>query len=110
MEDLKQRQQEMQMKIQKVCGRVLDGKKYNAGDASIWNTQIVDELLQELTATQRTFKYIVTCSLLQRSDTGLHLIHKCFWDDSKDGVATFKYENDSVYAIVTVFSVSINLQ
>ena len=49
----------------------------------------------------------VTAVIMQKNGAGLHTATSCFWDQSCDGSATLRWENKSMYCLVTVFGLSI---
>ena len=49
----------------------------------------------------------VTAVLLQKNGAGLHTATSCYWDNTTDGSATLRWENKSMYCVVTVFGLSI---
>lgn len=51
--------------------------------------------------------YLVTCVIMQKNGAGLHTASSCFWDNTTDGSCTIRWENKSMYAIVTVFGLAI---
>lgn len=51
--------------------------------------------------------YVVTCLILQKNDVGLHTSTSCYWDSGADGCAIYRYDNDTLHAIVTVYGLSV---
>ena len=49
----------------------------------------------------------VTAELMQKNGAGLHTATSCYWDNTTDGSATLRWENKSMYCVVTVFGLSI---
>ncbi|VDD78459.1 unnamed protein product [Mesocestoides corti] len=72
-----------------------------------WTSTIVEQILNQLTKLGKPFKYIVTCVIMQKCGAGLHTASSCYWDNSTDGSCTVKWENKSMYFIVTVFGLAI---
>lgn len=44
---------------------------------------------------------------MQKVGAGLHSASSCFWDNMTDGSCTVKWENKTIYVIVTVFGLAI---
>ncbi|XP_049818801.1 dynein light chain Tctex-type 1-like [Aethina tumida] len=86
---------------------VLNGSMYNVDRIKIWSTNISDQCLNQLAKLKKNFKYIITCNIMQKTGSGLHTASACFWDTSTDGQTTVRWENDSMYCIVTVFGAGI---
>ena len=52
-------------------------------------------------------QYIVTCTIMQKNGAGLHTASSCFWDNTTDGSCTVRWENKTMYCIVSVFGLSL---
>ncbi|XP_036398558.1 dynein light chain Tctex-type 1-like isoform X3 [Megalops cyprinoides] len=72
-----------------------------------WTSSVVETSLNQLTKLGKPFKYIVTCIILQKNGAGLHTASSCFWDNTTDGSCTVKWENKTMYCIVSVFGLAI---
>ncbi|KAH6573448.1 hypothetical protein BASA62_002975 [Batrachochytrium salamandrivorans] len=72
-----------------------------------WNSNIVEQALKRLTGLNKPFKYIVTCTIMQKNGAGLHAASSCFWDNSTDGSTTYKYDSKTMYVIVNAFGLAI---
>lgn len=49
----------------------------------------------------------VTCAIMQKNGAGFHAASSCYWDNQTDGSCTVKWENKTMYVIVSVFGLSI---
>jgi dynein light chain Tctex-type 1 len=85
----------------------LKGKAYSATDAPGWTNLISDEIVKQLQGVNRNFKYSVICTIMQKSDAGLHMSSSCFWNTATDGNSTIRWDNDSMYCIVNVFGFAL---
>ncbi|XP_056332983.1 dynein light chain Tctex-type 1-like [Danio aesculapii] len=72
-----------------------------------WMSSIAEISLSQLTKLGKPFKYIVTCIILQKNGAGLHTASSCFWDNTTDGSCTVRWENKTIYCIVSVFGLAI---
>ncbi|KAL0969570.1 hypothetical protein UPYG_G00229230 [Umbra pygmaea] len=72
-----------------------------------WTSSVVETSLNQLSKLNKPFKYIVTCIILQKNGAGLHTASSCFWDSTMDGSCTVRWENKSMYCIVTVFGLAV---
>ncbi|CAH8635277.1 unnamed protein product [Heterobilharzia americana] len=80
---------------------------YSHNKVKQWTSTVVEQCLNQLTKLGKPFKYIVTCVIMQKCGAGLHTASSCYWDTSTDGSCTVKWENKSMYFIVTVFGLAI---
>lgn len=96
--------------IVKECIESVLGKAdYNHNKVNQWTAAIVEQSLTHLVKLGKTYKYIVTCAVMQRSGAGLHTASSCFWDTTTDGTCTVRWENRTMNCIVNVFAVAIIL-
>ncbi|CAH8589679.1 unnamed protein product [Dicrocoelium dendriticum] len=80
---------------------------YSHNKVQQWTSTVIEQCLNHLTKLGKPFKYVVTCVIMQKSGAGLHTASSCYWDSSTDGSCTVKWENKSMYFIVTVFGLAI---
>ncbi|XP_075052550.1 dynein light chain Tctex-type 3 [Mixophyes fleayi] len=88
---------------------ILGGVDYDESRVNEWMSAVVEQSLSHLVKMEKTFKYIVTCTVMQKRGGGLHTASSSFWDNSTDGNCTVRWENRTMYCIVNVFAVAIQL-
>ncbi|XP_064404985.1 dynein light chain Tctex-type 1-like [Halichondria panicea] len=93
--------------IQESVENVLGASAYQNNKVNQWTSSIVEHCLNQLTKLGKPFKYIVTSVIMQKNGAGLHTASSCYWDNSTDGSCTIRWENKSMYCIVTVFGLAI---
>ncbi len=86
---------------------VLGNETYNHSKVPQWTSSTIEGCLKRLKDLGKPFKYVVTAVLMQKNGAGLHTATSCFWDNTTDGSATLRWENKSMYCIVTVFGLAI---
>ncbi|XP_053545882.1 dynein light chain Tctex-type 1-like [Bombina bombina] len=84
-----------------------NGNAYQHNKVNQWTNNVVEQTLSQLTKLSKPFKYIVTCVIMQKNGAGLHTASSCFWDNSTDGSCTVRWENKTMYCIVTAFGLAI---
>ena len=75
--------------------------KLQAVSHNITHPIIADRLYSVL------FPFLVNCVVMQKTGAGLHTAMSCYWDNNTDGSCTIKWENKTMYCIVTVFGLAI---
>ena len=93
--------------IKESIENTIGGNAYQHNKVNQWTSNVVEHCLNQLTKLARPFKYIVTAVILQKNGAGLHTASSCFWDNSTDGSCTLKWENKTMYCIVSVFGLAI---
>ncbi|CAH8680166.1 unnamed protein product [Schistosoma rodhaini] len=86
---------------------IIGSSSYSHNKVQQWTSSVIEQCLSQLTKLGKPFKYIVTCVIMQKSGAGLHTASSCYWDSTTDGSCTVKWENKSMYFIVTVFGLAI---
>ncbi|KAK7069952.1 Dynein light chain Tctex-type [Halocaridina rubra] len=86
---------------------VIGGNAYTNVKVSNWTSQVVENVLGNLSKLNKAFKYIVTCVIMQKTGAGLHTASSCYWDNTTDGSCTVRWENKTMFCIVSVFGLAI---
>ncbi|GCB73569.1 hypothetical protein scyTo_0002649 [Scyliorhinus torazame] len=50
---------------------------------------------------------LVTSVIMQKNGAGLHTASSCYWDNLGDGSCTVRWENKTMFCIVSVFGLGI---
>ncbi|EEH52812.1 flagellar inner arm dynein light chain Tctex1 [Micromonas pusilla CCMP1545] len=93
--------------IKESIDAVLQNAAYSHAKVGQWTSSAVETTLRRLTALKKPFKYVVTCVIMQKNGAGLHTASSCYWDNETDGARTVRWENKSMYCIVTVFGLAV---
>ncbi|KAM8976046.1 dynein light chain Tctex-type 3 [Pelodytes ibericus] len=88
---------------------ILGGVDYDESRVNEWMSAVVEQSLTHLVKLGKAYKYIVSCIVMQKRGGGLHTANSSFWDNSTDGSCAVRWENRTMYCIVNVFAVAINL-
>ena len=80
---------------------------FNPNKIQLWTANLVENILKQLCAINKPFKFVVTTNFLQRNGAGLHTACSCFWDSKLDGKIAVLYENSTMSIIVTVYWLNI---
>ncbi|GBM35477.1 Dynein light chain Tctex-type 1 [Araneus ventricosus] len=75
--------------------------------AEQWTSMVEEKVLWNLSKLNKPFKFIVTCTTMQKNGAGFHCASACYWDNNTDGTCTVRWENSFMYCIVTVFGLAI---
>ncbi|KAG2468133.1 dynein light chain Tctex-type 1-like [Polypterus senegalus] len=93
--------------IKECIENAIGGNSYQHSRVNQWTSGVVEQCLSHLTRLNKPFKYIVTCIIMQKNGAGLQTASSCFWDNTTDGSCTVRWENKSMYCIVSVFGLAI---
>ncbi|XP_060689024.1 dynein light chain Tctex-type 3 [Chiloscyllium punctatum] len=95
--------------VKECVDNIIGGVDYNHSKINQWTAAVVEQSLMHLVKMGKPFKYIVTCAIMQKSGAGLHTASSCYWDSNTDGSCTVRWENRTMYCVISVFAVSIML-
>uniref|UniRef100_T1IQU5 Dynein light chain Tctex-type 1 n=1 Tax=Strigamia maritima TaxID=126957 RepID=T1IQU5_STRMM len=93
--------------IKEAVETVIGGNAYQHQKVKQWTSLVVEACLTHLTNLKKPFKYIVTCVIMQKTGAGLHTASSCYWDNTTDGSCTVRWENKTMYCVVSVFGLAI---
>nr|WAW84851.1 dynein light chain Tctex-type [Halisarca dujardinii] len=99
--------EEVSQIIKESIENVLGSSHYQHNRVNQWTSSVVEQCLNQLTKLGKAYKYIVTCAIMQKTGAGFHSASSCFWDNTTDGSCTLRWENKSMYCIVSVFGLAI---
>lgn len=97
--------------IQNVCKEILDENlcdlKYNAARCRVLATELSERIRNEVRAiTTSEYKVISTVSI-GSLQSQLSVESRCLWLPQKDSFTSVSYKNSSIFAIATIFWISI---
>ncbi|XP_069751319.1 dynein light chain Tctex-type 1 isoform X2 [Narcine bancroftii] len=93
--------------IKEVIENTIGGNAFQHNKVNQWTSSVVEQCLSQLTKLAKPFKYIVTCVIMQKNGAGLHTASSCFWDNSIDGSCTVRWENKTMYCIISIFGLGV---
>lgn len=100
-------QDEVKVLIKEAIESNISNQPYHHNKVPQWNSNIVEMTLKKLSGLNKSFKFIVTCVIMQRTGAGLHVGSSCFWDSTTDGCCTFEYDSKTMVVVVNVFALAI---
>ena len=93
--------------IKEAIEATIGGNSYQHNKVNQWTSNVVEQCLNQLTKLGKPFKYIVNCVIMQKNGAGLNMSNSCFWDNTTDGSCTVRWENKTMYCIVSIFGLAI---
>jgi dynein light chain Tctex-type 1 len=79
-------------------------KNYDQAKAADLTHEITEAAIKKLSEHFKTYKFTVTCTLLNKKEGGLHMSSSCYWDNNTDGNVLIQDSNDALYFILNVFA------
>uniref|UniRef100_A0A2K5MMB0 Dynein light chain Tctex-type 1 n=1 Tax=Cercocebus atys TaxID=9531 RepID=A0A2K5MMB0_CERAT len=93
--------------VKEAIESAIGGNAYQHSKVNQWTTNVVEQTSSQLTKLGKPLKYVVTCVIMQKNAAGLHTASSCFWDSSADRSCTMRWENKTMYCIVSAFELGI---
>ncbi|XP_025413240.1 dynein light chain Tctex-type 1-like [Sipha flava] len=79
---------------------------YQRNMVNKWVNNVIDKSLMRLCQLAKPFKYMMICTILQKNGAGFYVASSCYWDNSTDRKCNVKWENESMYVILTIFGLA----
>ena len=96
----------VQRRAAQVLERVLAGVKYDQATAPALSTALSNTLRMELkTLDMPRYKVICHVVLGEKKGQALETASRCLWNDHTDSKASAVYQNNSLFAVATVYGI-----
>ena len=92
---------------QEVLASVMESKKYTPSKVPEWIESITSILVEKLRELSPNFKYVVSCTIVQKVGAGFHYDCVTHWDPKTDAHLTAKFENETMICLCTVFGIAL---
>ena len=93
----------MKEQVEDEC-RYRDYSPQSAQDCASVCAERCQLAVRELTGQQ--FKILINCAVLPRG-SGMHTVSSCYYDAAHDGSTIYRYENQTLCVIVSVYGVKL---
>ncbi|CAM9319718.1 unnamed protein product, partial [Discosporangium mesarthrocarpum] len=87
--------------------QALDGETYHASRVQEWTNTVCSQSASALQSLNSSFKYTVTCVVVEKKGGGVHTSSAACWEPEQDGCIVERWENSTILAIITVFACSM---
>ena len=71
-----------------------------------WSNYILENSLRTLCEIFKSYKFVSECTIIQKSGGGMEFATRCFWDSMNDGMVIVRWENESMYCVVSIFGIA----
>ena len=103
--------QDVEQIIQVICKKLFGGKEYNPTAIATWISQANESFITNLIKNNGNFKYLLTTQVMQKKPAGgegiLDINANCYWNQSTDGQALVKWENEHFHVFVSVYGLAL---
>ncbi|CAG5082806.1 Oidioi.mRNA.OKI2018_I69.PAR.g10212.t1.cds [Oikopleura dioica] len=93
--------------IKESIENVVGSSQYESVKIDMWMNSIIEQCIENLTKLDKPYKYVATAVIMQKTGAGLQTSSSCYWDSTTDGSCTVRWENKTMYCIVSVFGLKI---
>ncbi|KAA0194306.1 Flagellar outer arm dynein light chain [Fasciolopsis buskii] len=70
--------------VHKAVEAVLGQNPYEHEKSHQWAKEIIETVLERLMKLSKPYKYVVNCTIVQKTGGGLYNASSCYWDSTKD--------------------------
>eukprot|EP00916_Digyalum_oweni_P020240 GHVL01033769.1.p1 GENE.GHVL01033769.1~~GHVL01033769.1.p1 ORF type:complete len:127 (-),score=22.37 GHVL01033769.1:340-696(-) len=82
--------------------------QFKQEETAAWSKKIIDTCLRKMADLKKPFKYIVTCTIMQKTGTSLHSGVTTFWDVNADGAVMVHETGPTFDCLVSVFCMQLS--
>ncbi|CAF0764872.1 unnamed protein product [Didymodactylos carnosus] len=93
--------------VKDVVRRRIGDREFAQEKVKNWNSDILTGIIKELQKQNKQLKYVVTILIAEKTGAGLHTAMSTLWDGQSDGCATIRWENKSMFSVITVFGLAM---
>ncbi|EPY34172.1 dynein light chain Tctex-type 1 [Strigomonas culicis] len=86
----------------------LGAEEWNAAKVDTWVDDLIGTILKQLAELKKPFKYIVNCTIMQRTGAAVATGFISLWDNAKDGMVHVPFETDTIHCLVTVYFLKVD--
>lgn len=93
--------------IQEILDECLDGEVYKPGPCRNLSSMLADLIksrLKENNMGCNRYKYIVTVTIGENGNQGVHVVSRCLWNQDTDNYAEAHYNKNGIFAVGTVYA------
>lgn len=91
--------------IQEVLNECLEGEKYNSSQCRNLSQMLVDLIKTRVKDLGfNRYKYIVTVTIGQDCNQGVHVVSRCLWNKSTDNYAEASFNKNGLFAVASVYA------
>ncbi|ANQ07393.1 dynein light chain, putative [Plasmodium knowlesi strain H] len=83
----------------------LEKMHYNDEKTNFWVSQILDTTLKELSKLNKPFKYVATCTLMEKNGSPLTTSNVCLWNENSDGLCSVQMGNETLDCILCIYAI-----
>ena len=92
-------------KTREVLEKYLHGMEYSAQMCGSLSCQISNEVKNAIKTFCPRHKLVCHITLGENTKQNVRLVSRCLWDDTNDSMTTVEYYTNTLFAVVTVYSV-----
>lgn len=89
-----------------VIENIIANEPYKHSDVKGWNDSIVEQITERLIENSSSYKYIVSCMIVQKNGAGISTTVRCYWNNNSDKFINVRWENKHLHCIVHIYVVS----
>lgn len=104
---MRERHATRRLRLAQSIEQIMQSATYTHSRVPQWTSEVIESCMARLRGLNKPFKYIVTAAIMQKTGAGLHMASSCYWDNASDGSYTTKWENKTMYCVVSVFGLAI---
>lgn len=86
----------------------LANEEWTPSKVDAWTEDIISSAMKVLGDMKRPYKFIVTCTIMQKTGASMSTGFISLWDNAKDGMVHVPFENETLHCLATVYFLKID--
>lgn len=86
----------------------LGNEEWSPSKVDVWTEELITSIMKVLGDLKRPYKFVVTCTIMQKTGASLTTGFIGLWDNAKDGIVHVPFENETLHVLVTVYFLKID--
>ncbi|XP_015788970.1 dynein light chain Tctex-type 1 [Tetranychus urticae] len=90
-----------------IIEKIIGSNSYQHANVEQWTTSICSDVIANLVQRGWPYKFIATCTIVQKTGAGFHSFTSCYWDQTNDTSCTVRWENKSMHCIAQILAIRL---
>ena len=99
--------EEVATTVKEIVEQILNSEEFEPDKIAHYEEQIVEDTMKRLASQKKPFKYMIQCSIMQKSGAGLHVACSANCDQA-DGISITRIDVRWMHCIVVVIGSSLS--
>ncbi|KAI2799159.1 Dynein light chain Tctex-type [Blomia tropicalis] len=87
--------------------KIIGNESYKHSSVTGWTDTIVDNVIKQLVNFDSNYKYVCTCTIIQKNGAGLSTATRCYWNNQLDCFYNVRWDNKHLHCLMQIYSLPL---